>query len=83
MKTKERQVDGAGGAIHKCMKTPTGSGQAPGGQNRRASNCVGREGEGRWEQRTKDLAFAVLLRFKQAKYRMRYYLSSEKLKAVD
>ena len=45
----------------------------------------GEEGlaEGRSDRRTKDLAFAVLLRSKKEGYRMRYYLSSEKLKAVD
>jgi hypothetical protein len=32
MKRKELQIDGLGGATHKCVKTPTGSGQAPGGR---------------------------------------------------
>jgi hypothetical protein len=34
MKIKELQIDGVEGATHKCMKTLTGSGQAPGGQKR-------------------------------------------------
>jgi len=40
------------------------------------------EEKGRDDRRTKDLASAVLLRFKEKEYRIRYYLSSEKLKTV-
>ena len=57
MKTKELQIDGVGGATRKCLKTPTESGQAPSGQNRRVWNCARGEREGRWKQRTKNLAF--------------------------
>ena len=32
MKGKELQIDQVRGAIRRCMKTPTGSGQAPGGR---------------------------------------------------
>jgi hypothetical protein len=80
MKTKGEQSDGWGGAIHKCMKTPTGSGQAPGGEKwavdggcrveaNRAKTHWAAGKKGWWGddqgRRTKDLAFAVLLRFQK------------------
>jgi len=79
MKIKDLQIDRSGGAIHKCMKTPTGSGQAPGGEkwvvdggycveasSAKTHWAAGKKGWRRddRDRRTKDLAFAVLLRFK-------------------
>ena len=51
----------------------------------RTHGVAGRKGwsRGGQDRRAKGLAFAVLLRFKKKKYRIRYYLSSEKLKVVD
>jgi hypothetical protein len=88
MKTKGEQIDGLGGAIQKCMKTPTASGQAPGGEKcvldggygveascAKTHWAAGKKGWRREDQdrRTKDLAFAVLLRSKKKEYHIRYF----------
>jgi hypothetical protein len=70
VKMKEMQIDGRAGAIQKCMKTKSE-------QNRGAADTHGVAGKRRGETGT------LFGRTLTERYRIRSYLSSDKLKTVD
>jgi len=91
MKIKDLQIDRSGGATHKCMKGKHGGKWIVAGEWWVEANdakihwVAGKKSRRDDDQngRTRNLACAVLPRFKKEEYRIRYYLSSEKLKTVD
>ena len=84
LKTKEVQIDTSGGAIHKCMKTGDGGKWVVSGGSWvvRRRESAGADTHLVAGQR-REAAGALSVEPWVRDYRMRYYLSSEKLNVLD